>query len=200
MALKLPIIPFIANCDYFSDFIRFMPLKKLFILSFLLLLSFENYAQDLQNGPNVYISPRINIGYTFGAGLTYGYDVVVGGYSTENFDLGLAFSHYFVNVPKDIHRFKVISLVIENSMINAKIGAGMVSRKWGLRNVNKTKVSGISIDISAGVDEYHAPWVGVKSFIQNRKRWTFFDYPSYISVYTYFKTPEIEIYDQRAPL
>ncbi|MEN8119066.1 MAG: hypothetical protein ABFS35_01910 [Bacteroidota bacterium] len=177
-----------------------MQLKRLAFISFLFLLACGLYAQEPLRGPNVYVSPRINIGYTFGAGITYGFDVVVGAYSTKNFNFGLAYSHYFVNVPKDFHRFKTISLVIENSMFNAKFGAGMVSRKWGLRNVNTAKVHGMSIDISAGVDEYHAPWVGVKSFIQNRKRWTFFDYPSYISIYTYFKTPEIEIYDQRMPL
>ncbi len=174
-----------------------MQIKKLALILVLFVLVTELSAQDAQNGPNVYISPRINIGYTFGAGINYGYDIVVGAYSLGDFNFGLAFSHYFVNVPKDFHRFKTISIMIDHPMINAKLGAGVLSRKWGLRNVNKAKVPGISVDVSVGFDEYHAPWVGVKSFIHNRNRWTFFDYPSYISVYTYFKTPEIELYDNR---
>ena len=174
-----------------------MQIRKLAIILFLLMFSFNFYAQDKENGPNVYVSPRINIGYTFGAGINYGFDIVVGAYSIGDFNLGLAYSHYFVNVAKDFHRFKTISLVVDHPMINAKFGAGVLSRKWGLRGINKAKVPGISVDVSVGVDEYHAPWVGVKSFIHNRNRWTFFDYPSYISVYTYFKTPEIEIYDNR---
>ena len=174
-------------------------MKKLFFISFLFLIICELYAQEYKKGPNVYVSPRINIGYTFGAGINYGFDVVVGAYSIGNFNFGLAYSHYFVNVPKDFHRFKTISLMIENSLFNIKFGAGMVSRKWGLRNVNTAKVPGMSIDISVGIDEYHAPWFGVKSFMHNKERWMFFNYPSYISAYTYFKTPEIEIYDQREP-
>ncbi len=165
----------------------------------LLKLSCGIYAQDLEKGPNVYISPRINLGYTFGAGLNYGFDVVVGAYSTKNFNFGFAYSHYFVNVPKDFHRFKTMSIMIENSMFNAKFGAGILSRKWGLKKINKAKVPGMSMDISVGIDEYRAPWLGVKSFLYNKERWMYFQYPSYISVYTYFKTPEIEVYDQRVP-
>ena len=174
-------------------------MKKFILISFILVYSIGITAQDVETGPHVYVSPRINIGYTFGAGLNYGFDVVVGLYSTKNFNFGLAYSHYFVNVPKDFHRIKSINLVIENDMVNARIGAGIVKRKWGLRNINKATAPGISVDVSAGFDQYRAPWIGVKSFIINRKRWTFFDLPSYISIYGYFKTEEIEIYEQTDP-
>ena len=174
-----------------------MLIKKLIYIILILLFSVKVYTQEKGNGPNVYVSPRINIGYTFGAGITYGYDIVVGAYTVGDFNMGLAFSHYFVNVPKDFHRFKTISLMIDHPMINAKIGAGVISRKWGLKSINKAKVPGVSIDISVGVDEYTAPWVGVKSFIYNHNRWMYFNYPSYISVYGYFKSQEIEIYDRR---
>ena len=172
-----------------------MQIKKLTFILSLLLLSYKLIAQE--NGPNVYVSPRINIGYTFGAGINYGFDIVVGAYTIGDFNLGFAYSHYFVNVPKDFHRFKTFSLMVDHEMINARIGAGVVSRKWGLRNVNKAKVPGISVDVSVGFDEYHAPWFGVKSFIYNRNRWMYFDQPSYISAYTYFKTQEIKLYENR---
>jgi hypothetical protein len=50
------------------------------------------------------------------------------------------------------------------------------------------------IDVSASADPFKAPWIGFKSFIFNRERWTFYDQPSYISAYTYFKSSNIEIF------
>ena len=171
-------------------------MKRLIFITLITLISSSVFAQE-KNGPHTFISPRINIGYTFGTGYTYGLDIFIGGYSLDKLNFGLDFSYYFVNTNAGVHRIKLISLTADNPKIHAKIGAGVVKRVWGLKSVNKAKVPGLSIDISVGFDEYHAPWVGVKSFIFDRQRWPFFDLPSYISIYSYFKTPEIEIYDQR---
>ena len=77
-----------------------MQIKKLALILFLLFPAAGLFAQESQNGPNVYVSPRINIGYTFGAGINYGFDIVVGAYSIGDFNFGLAYSHYFVNIGK----------------------------------------------------------------------------------------------------
>jgi len=174
-----------------------MQYKKILLLLFLVFCSYGAPAQEFQNGTNVYLSPRVNIGYTFGAGINYGVDFVVGIYSTKNFNFGIAYSHYFVNVPKDFHRFKTLSIVIENPMINMKFGAGKLSRKWGLKNINKASIPGLAVDVTVGLDQYRAPWFGVKVFLHNRNLWNYFDQPSYISAYTYFKTPEIEVYESK---
>jgi len=165
---------------------------SILIFTFSLLLS----AQE-KNGPHTFVSPRINLGYTFGAGMTYGFDIFVSAYSLDDLNIGLCYSYYFTNTNTGVHRIQTISFTVDNPMIHARLGAGMVKRVWGLHNVNKAKVSGVSVDVSVGFDEYHAPWFGVKGFIHNRRKWPFFDLPSYISAYTYFKTPEIELYDQR---
>lgn len=171
-------------------------MRKLLITILTFVFSTNFYAQE-KNGPNAFVSPRINIGYTFGAGMTYGVDVFVSAYSMDELNFGLTYSYYFANTQTGVHRLQSISLTVDNSMYHIRIGAGTVKRVWGLHNVNKAKVPGISIDASVGFDEYHAPWVGFKSFIHNRRKWPFFDLPSYLSLYSYFKTPEIEIYDQR---
>lgn len=192
MALKLPFYRF--NNIYYCK--KYTLLKKTAFIIFVFVFNQVLYAQE-KNGPHAFVSPRINIGYTFGAGMTYGFDIFVGGYSLDELNLGLSYSYYFVNTNTGNHRIQTINLTVDNPMIHAQLGAGMVKRVWGLHNVNKAKVSGINVDISVGFDEYHAPWVGVKGFIHNRRKWPFFDLPSYISIYTYFKTPEIELYDQR---
>ena len=193
LALKLSFYRFLI--DTYSLF-KLINLKKIILIILVMMLSRSFFAQE-KNGPHAFVSPRINIGYTFGAGMTYGFDIFVGGYSLDKLNLGLAYSYYFANTQTGVHRLQTISLTADNPMIHARIGAGMVKRVWGLHNVNKAKTQGIAIDVSAGFDEYHAPWVGLKAFIQNRRKWPFFDLPSYISIYSYFKTPEIEIYDQR---
>lgn len=151
-------------------------------------------AQDSFKGSNIYLSPRITIGYTISSGFNYGFDLVTGLYQHNEMNFGLDFSYYMVNTNQGHHAIKGFAFVAESEYMNAKIGAGMVSRRWGLKNVNKTRAPGIMVDVSAGFGIDQAPWIGAKGFIFKRSVWSFYDQPSYISAYTYFKTPEIVIF------
>lgn len=167
------------------------------IITVLVLLNIsisDSWTQENTKGTDIYASPRITLGYTFGGGLNYGFDIALGLYRLNDFNFGTNFSYYMVNTDQGHHRIKGFMLMAETKYLSVKLGAGAVSRRWGLRNVNKTSAPGIIIDITASADAYRAPWVGVKSFIYKRSKWLFYDQPSYISGYTYFKTQEIDIY------
>ena len=161
-------------------------------------LCISSLAQEKTKGPNVFVSPRVTLGYTFGSGLNYGFDLFVGLYQFKEINFGTNFTWYMVNTPDGHHRIKGISLVGDYKYLNVKLGAGAVSRRWGLRNVNKASAPGIMIDVSATGDPYKAPWIGVKSFLFKRDRWLLYDKPSYISVYGYFRSQDIEIYKDEA--
>jgi hypothetical protein len=152
------------------------------------------FAQEKVKGPNVYLSPRITIGYTFGSGMNYGTDIFVGLYRKNDFNFGLNLSFYMANTSQGIHRMKSLAAAAETDYLSIKLGAGSVSRRWGLKNRNKASAPGLVADVSMGIGEKNAPWMGVKSFMFNRAKWQFYDHPSYFSIYTYFKSPNIELY------
>ncbi len=173
-----------------------IPFLVLFALSYIV----DIKAQENYKGTNIYFSPRITIGYTIGSGLNYGFDLVMGLYQLNDVKFGIDFTYYMINTDQGHHRIKGFALMAETDYLNVKLGAGSVSRRWGLKNVNKAKAPGIMIDVSGGIDPYKAPWIGAKGFIFNRAKWSFYDQPSYISAYTYFKTREIEIFkDEEVP-
>jgi len=171
--------------------------KSLILLLVALFFSLNNsYSQEKENGLDVILSPRITLGYTFGAGLNCGFDLGVGVYRVNDIMAGLNFNYYFVVTDHGSHRLKGVSLAAESKYVSGRIGMGIVSRKWGLRNVNKAKTPGIMIDVSASADAYKAPWVGVKTFIFNRSKWLYYDLPTYTSAYAYFRAQDIEVYKQ----
>ena len=172
-------------------------LKSLILLIIALFFSLNNvYSQEKENGLDVILSPRITIGYTFGAGLNCGFDLGVGVYRVNDIMTGLNLNYYIVVTPQGSHRLKGVSLAAETKYVSGRIGMGVVSRRWGLRNVNKAKTPGIMVDVSASADAYKAPWIGVKTFIFNRSKWLYYDMPTYTSAYAYFKAQDIEVYKQ----
>ena len=168
--------------------------KKLIVTYLLIFVNSFIFSQENKNGTNIYFSPRITIGYTFGSGMNYGVDFIVNIYTVNEFNFGVDYSFYIVNTPTGTHRLKSINLMAENKMLSAKIGAGLVKRVWGLNKINKAKTGGFIIDISATSDPFRTPSLGVRSFVFRRSKWPFYNQPSYISVYTYYRTPEIYIY------
>jgi hypothetical protein len=167
-----------------------------FVVFFLISFSQHSFSQEKPDGLDVMLSPRITIGYTFGAGINCGLDLGVGVYRIKDIMTGVNFSYYFVFVDQSNHQIKGITLTAETKYISGKVGIGAVSKKWGLRNVNKASTPGIMVDFSASADAYKAPWIGFKAFIFDRSKWMFHELPSYTSAYGYFKTQEIEIYKQ----
>ncbi len=176
--------------------------RKIVFSTIILLLGLQTIliGQESYKGPQIFISPRITLGYTFGSGMNYGLDMVLGLYRINNLKLGLDFSYYFANTNQGIHRLKGFAIIGEMDYLSVKLGAGSVSRRWGMKNVNKARTPGIMIDVSASADPYKAPWIGLKSFIFKRSKWPFYDQPSYISAYTYFKNADIELYKPNSPV
>ncbi len=171
-------------------------ISKVLLLVVLLSVSYNGIAQEETNGLDVILSPRITIGYTFGTGINCGFDLGVGVYRINDIMTGLNLSYYIVFTERGNHRLKGVTLAAESKYVSGKVGIGMVSRKWGLRNVNKAKTPGIMVEATASADAYSAPWVGIKTFIFDRSKWNYYEMPTYTSAYTYFKSQDIEIYKQ----
>jgi hypothetical protein len=175
--------------------------KRIFliiILSWFLGNSYLSNAQNEARGPEIFLSPRITLGYTFGSGLNYGIDAVVGLYKTNDFKFGINFTYNMTNTDQGHHAIKGMGIVAEMKYFSLKLGAGSVSRRWGLKNINKASAPGLTIDVALSIGEANAPWVGVKSFIFDHERWAFYDHPSYLSAYTYFKSPDIMIFEEKS--
>ncbi len=197
--------------QYFNNKItnRFAGIKKLSGLSgtftvILLILSLNSsFSQEITDNYNRYeinISPRITIGYTFGGGVNCGFDISSSVYKYNDIMLGVHISYYLVFVKKGgIHRIRGLLLSAETQYLSGRIGFGGVRRSWGLRNVNRAGAKGLMVDIAAGVDEYKAPWLGLKSFIFNRSKWKYYKLPAYTSTYIYFKSENIDVYKQPPP-
>ena len=168
------------------------------IIFLILSLSISKYslAQEPEKGTYVFLSPRITLGYTFNSGFNYGVDLAVGLYKLNDFKFGTAFSYYLVNTNQGIHRIKGFTIMADSKYFNIRLGAGAVVRRWGMRNINKASAPGLIVDISASPDAYKAPWIGIKAFLFKRSKWVFYDHPTYTSAYTYFRTPDIEIFKQ----
>ncbi len=177
-------------------------LVLLVLLQFLIMPSSNITAQpnDDYNRFDVMVSPRITIGYTFGAGVNCGLDLSTSVYKFKDIFAGVHISYYLVFVKNSgMHRIRGIMLSAETEYVTGRIGFGRVSRSWGMRNVNKAGVYGLMIDAAASFDEYRAPWIGFKTFIFNRSKWPYYDFPSYTSAYAYFKPKNIKIYKQDPP-
>ncbi len=181
---------------------------KLYSLAVIILLQLTVIPQstvtaqqnDDYNRFDVMVSPRITIGYTFGAGVNCGLDLSASVYKFKDIFTGVHISYYLVFVKNSgMHRIRGVMLSAETQYVSGRIGIGKVSRSWGMRNVNKAGVYGLMIDGAASVDEYKAPWIGFKTFIFNRSKWPYYDLPSYTSGYAYFKPQNIKIYKQDPP-
>jgi hypothetical protein len=184
-------------------YIEKMNLFKKKIASRLLLITFflGNIiflkAQQAVNGPTVFLSPRITLGYTFGSGLNYGFDAVIGLYKMNEYKFGINLTYNMVNTDQGHHRIKGLAVVAESDYFCLKLGAGSISRRWGFKNMNKASAPVLLVDVSINIGEANAPWIGAKSFIFDHERWEFYDHPSYFSAYTYFKSPDIVILEQK---
>ncbi len=148
----------------------------------------------------VNISPRITLGYTFGAGVNCGVEIGASVYKFNDVTLGVNLNYCMIFIKNSgLHRISGAMLSAETQYIAGKIGIGKVNRSWGRRNVNKAGTYGLMIDAAACVDEYRAPWIGFKTFIFDRSKWPYYPLPTYTSAYTYFKSKNIEIYKQAPP-
>lgn len=172
-------------------------LKFIFAIISILSFRFETLA-DNPLYPNLFVSPSINLGYCFGSGFTYGIKLDVGLVKISQMTLenyaGISFSYYLVNFQGGVHRIKTLNVEIMNKYFQASIGAGSVTKNWGLRHINSDKAFGTSIDFSVYSYLKQTPWFGFKFFRPSAGTWNWYERPMYKSFYMYLKEPQYRPY------
>ncbi len=148
-----------------------------------------NAQRDITS--NIYISPFITIGYTFGSGFNYGFDVTTGVFKlkSDNPEMNAAISlqYYFVNYKGAHHRMFSFNFIAESPYYRIGIGAGDVKRTWGFKRINKSKAFGYTFDFAISTESVYTPWLSLKMFALHGGYWEFYDKPYYISGLTYFR-------------
>ncbi len=164
-------------------------MKKLALIFCLIGCSLCTSANELLER-NFYFSPGISIGHTFGAGLSYGFNVDAGFYKVSKFNTpvnaGLSFSRHWVQVKKYTHRISTLNLMLEGKNFDAKLGIGLVRNKWGYGKNNRCRALGTNMDISITADQLYAPWLGFRKFDYESAGWAWFGRP-YSEAYVKYK-------------
>ncbi len=146
---------------------------------------------------NLYLSPSITVGYTFGAKVCYGADLDFGYTAKDRYNAvyrtGLSVSHYWVIVKNHTAAITTASLMFQKDFVDLKGGVGRLHSEWGYQNRNKSTCYGFSYDLSLALPERNNnSWLGVKHFVYKPGTWPFFEIP-YTSFYLKYK------YDLAAP-
>lgn len=166
-----------------------MSKNKLLIIIFLL-VSLKSYAQNNLTS-NLYFSPHLTIGYTFGTGLNYGVDLTFGIFKLKNdnpeINGALSLQYYFVNYMGSTHRLFTVNLVAESDYYRLALGAGDTKKKWGFRRINKSKAFGYHFDFGISTVSTYTPWLGLKVFAIHGGYWEFYNKPYYMSTVMYFR-------------
>lgn len=160
--------------------------KRLIALFFLFLGLKEASAFDVLGKP-CFVSPGFTFGYTFHAGINWGFTLDAGLLQKkENNPIryGISGAWYFVKTPKYWHRLRSMNLMVQNDYADIKIGWGRARNKWG--NKNRCITHGINMDISFSYPDKASPWIGYRTFIYPPSSWAWFMYP-YRSIYLKYK-------------
>lgn len=168
------------------------------MLLFLSIIYQNTTAQDLQK---YYVSMGIKLGYTFGAGFTYGATLDAGvkdnSYLT-NGKYGISISYALVNVKKYTHRMRTFNFMAQNDFACIKTGIGSVRNPWGYGKRNKCIVHGFNLDLSATYPNQFSPWIGVSYFKFQRANWAWFDKP-YSTLYLNYKYNTLDMFHNTQP-
>lgn len=171
-----------------------------------LLLGHFSHAQNGESsafGSNMYISPAITIGYTVGSGLNYGFEVNMGIFDIPN-DLmdvtfGISIEYYFVNHEGTVHSIRAFNVMLENQFINARLGSGLVRKKWGIKRINSASAFGLNYGVSISEANMQSPWLGFKQLHIGEDKWEWFPRDYYLAFYMFFKHDPIMIKSSDAP-
>jgi hypothetical protein len=149
---------------------------------------------------NLYFSPVITLGYTFGSGLNFGLDFTLGLVKIKHYNPeisgALSLQYYLVSYEKSMHIIKNVTLIAESEYFRIGIGAGEIKKSWGFRNRNVSKAFGTNVDFGISAFSYKVPWLGVKAFMPRPGTWEWCENKNYISAYTYFKQEPIFLFKQ----
>lgn len=154
------------------------------------------FAQMQTHSPSKYFAPMITIGYSLGAGFSYGFDFTAGVTLNDEVDFPLNFAisskFYFINLNGYANRVVSFNFLIENQYTRIGAGFGEIKRKWGYQNRNVNKTFGPTIDFGLHAGNNYLPWLGFKSVIPLiDSDWFERDYS--INLYTYFRYNNINI-------
>ena len=169
-------------------------MRKIIIIFLLVVVCRTN----LFSGNNYFFSPGVSCGYTFGAGMNWGFMFDVGAikYIPNNYlKYGLSFSWYYVSVQSSktmhyTHRLRSLGcLMIQNNFADLKLGFGRVKNPWGTKN--RCIIHGPTADISFSYPSIYCPWIGFKTLRYANEDWAWFSKP-YNSVYIKYKFDVIQ--------
>ncbi len=165
-------------------------MRKTFTIIFVFIFSFLS-AQEDQQISKPYFSPVITLGYTFGSGWTYGVDLTVGLMTLQNnippSYLAGSIQYYFVNYKNETHRIISFNAVNENGYYRLSGGIGIVSKKWGYKNVNNDWALGFSSEVDLSYNDTRVPWLGVRMFLPVMS-WPWIKQPYYVSGVIFWRT------------
>lgn len=136
----------------------------------------------------IYVTPGISVGYTFGATFNIGVDLDLTTSITNDFDktrrAGISISHYLVLSRGGFqpHHISSLNLMFENKILDIKTGYSSLHYRWGRAQVNKGGVNAFNFDLSFTNRANRLPWFGIKSVFYNDRDWVWFEIP-YFSVY-----------------
>ncbi len=160
-----------------------------FILLMLMSIQFACRAQDPQQG--ICTSAALKVGYTFGAGFTYGYELSISMNvlsQPNNMSLGISHTHYWMNVNKRFHHqrahnISAISLMAKGDFYDVKYGWGRVLNKWGADRRNHCYITGTYLDLSINSPTIPDLAIGASGFFYKAYKWPWFNQP-YYTLYT----------------
>jgi hypothetical protein len=163
--------------------------KNIILTASIALLLNTTFGQTGFN-KNIFCSPGISIGYTFGAKINYGFvfDFGLIDNISKNMNLRYGFSYYqyYVKTKTHTHRLRSFSIMGQTDFADVKIGIGRARNKWGFGNKNKCITRGISYDVSFALPDKYSPWLGFRHFKYNTAGWAWFLTP-YNSIYLKYK-------------
>lgn len=161
--------------------------EKLFTLLIVVLLNIlPNYSINAQRNfeQKFYASPEISVGYTLGAKINFGFTLDLGykDFKLENLKYGTSLSYHLIRVNDKFHRQSTLSLMVENAIVDLKLGIGRMRHYAGYNNSLRCFVDGIAMKFNIKHPNIYSPKIGYRTFIYNKRDWAYF-YRNYHSLY-----------------
>ncbi len=140
---------------------------------------------------NLYFSPSVIIGYTFGAKISYGVELDFGYCNKDRFGsmyrTGFSLSQYWVIVKNHTAAITTANIMFQKDFVDIKGGIGRLHSEWGYQNRNKSTCYGFSYDASLRLpDNMNNSWIGIRHFVYEPGTWPFFEIP-YTTVFLKYK-------------
>ena len=174
-------------------------LTRIFGIALALLLALWSLDASAQLRTNVYLSPRLKIGWTFYSGFNYGLELNIGLFNmkAENpqIDISLAPQYMLVNYKGNTHSLISINAVLESDYYRLMLGMGEALTKWGFHGRNSNRAFGYNVAMALSTSSKYTPWVEGQGFVLKNGYWEFYGRPYYLSVSTFFRPDPYIVYE-----